>query len=150
MLTRNQDVVRIFRSSEVTPEHDLPLAPRVRDDRLAGAVGLAAGATLAPGGRATLRRIRRRSPPRATRSSSRPTRPTPSSEITTYNNFYEFGIEKSDPAQHAGTLKVKPWTVKVDGLVDKPGNYGVEDLVNFKALEERVYRLPLRRSAGRW
>ena len=62
-------------------------------------------------------------------------------DITTYNNFYEFGAEKSDPAQYAGVLKVKPWTVKVDGLVGKPGNYGVEDLINFKALEERVYRL---------
>jgi sulfoxide reductase catalytic subunit YedY len=62
-------------------------------------------------------------------------------DITTYNNFYEFGLEKSDPAEHAHALTVKPWAVKVDGLVAKPGNYGVEDLVNFKALEERVYRL---------
>jgi sulfoxide reductase catalytic subunit YedY len=62
-------------------------------------------------------------------------------DITTYNNFYEFGMEKSDPAEHAGALKVKPWTVKVDGMVAKPGDYAVEDLVSFKALEERVYRL---------
>jgi methionine sulfoxide reductase catalytic subunit len=62
-------------------------------------------------------------------------------DITTYNNFYEFGLEKGDPAMHAGALTVKPWTVRVEGLVGKPGNYGVEDLVNFKALEERVYRL---------
>ena len=62
-------------------------------------------------------------------------------DITTYNNFYEFGLEKSDPSEHAHALTVKPWTVKVDGHVSKPGDYGVEDLVNFKALEERVYRL---------
>ncbi|MCC7009007.1 MAG: protein-methionine-sulfoxide reductase catalytic subunit MsrP [Acidobacteria bacterium] len=61
-------------------------------------------------------------------------------DITTYNNFYEFGLEKSDPAAYAGQLVVKPWTVTVDGMVGKPGNYGVEDLVDFKALEERVYR----------
>src|SRR5262245_61776354 len=51
-------------------------------------------------------------------------------DITTYNNFYEFGTDKSDPAQNAHTLKTKPWTVKVDGLVGKPADYSVEDLVD--------------------
>jgi sulfoxide reductase catalytic subunit YedY len=62
-------------------------------------------------------------------------------EITSYNNFYEFGTDKSDPKANAGQMKVSPWTVKVDGLVAKPGNYGVESLVDFNALEERIYRL---------
>jgi sulfoxide reductase catalytic subunit YedY len=62
-------------------------------------------------------------------------------QITGYNNFYEFGLDKGDPARNAGRLTVKPWTVKVEGLVNKPGDYGVEDLVDFKNLEERVYRL---------
>jgi sulfoxide reductase catalytic subunit YedY len=62
-------------------------------------------------------------------------------EITTYNNFYEFGVDKSDPASYAHELTVSPWTVKVDGMVGKPGDYGVEDLVDFTALEERIYRL---------
>ena len=62
-------------------------------------------------------------------------------QITSYNNFYEFGTRKADPARYAGALTVKPWTVKVDGLVGKPGDYGVEDLVDFNQLEERVYRL---------
>jgi sulfoxide reductase catalytic subunit YedY len=61
-------------------------------------------------------------------------------QITTYNNYYEFGLRKDDPARNAGRLTVKPWSVKVDGLVDKPGDYGVEDLIDFKNLEERVYR----------
>ena len=61
-------------------------------------------------------------------------------QITNYNNFYEFGTGKTDPVKYAGQLKVSPWTVKVDGLVKKPGNYGVEDLVDFNALEERIYR----------
>jgi len=61
--------------------------------------------------------------------------------ITSYNNFYEFGTEKDEPARNAGRLRVAPWTVKVEGLVNKPGDYAVEALVNFKALEERVYRL---------
>jgi methionine sulfoxide reductase catalytic subunit len=61
-------------------------------------------------------------------------------DITSYNNFYEFGTDKSDPARNAWRLKTSPWKVKVDGLVAKPADYNVEDLVNFKALEERVYR----------
>jgi methionine sulfoxide reductase catalytic subunit len=68
-------------------------------------------------------------------------------QITSYNNYYEFGLDKGDPARYAGRLTVKPWTVKVDGLVDKPGDYGVEDLVDFKQLEERVYR---HRCVERW
>jgi sulfoxide reductase catalytic subunit YedY len=68
-------------------------------------------------------------------------------QITSYNNYYEFGANKSDPARNAGRLTVKPWTVKVDGLVKKPGNYGVEDLIDFKSLEERVYR---HRCVERW
>ncbi len=61
--------------------------------------------------------------------------------ITSYNNFYEFGVEKDDPARNAARMRVAPWTVKVEGLVRKPGDYAVEDLVDVKALEERVYRL---------
>jgi sulfoxide reductase catalytic subunit YedY len=68
-------------------------------------------------------------------------------QVTSYNNYYEFGVDKGDPARYAGRLTVKPWTVKVDGLVDKPGNYSVEDLVDFKQLEERVYR---HRCVERW
>jgi len=70
-----------------------------------------------------------------------PDTPNTLEQISGYNNFYEFGLEKDDPARNAGRLTVAPWTVKVDGLVGKPGNYSVNDLVNFNALEERVYRL---------
>jgi methionine sulfoxide reductase catalytic subunit len=66
---------------------------------------------------------------------------TPYEDITTYNNFYEFGTDKSDPSHNAGTLRPKPWTVKVDGEVNKPADYGLEDLIKPFALEERVYRL---------
>ncbi len=62
-------------------------------------------------------------------------------EITTYNNFYEFGSDKSDPSRYGGRLKPKPWTVKVDGLCAKPGDYDLDDLVKPAELEERVYRL---------
>ncbi len=66
---------------------------------------------------------------------------TPYEDVTTYNNFYEFGTDKSDPSHNAGSLRTKPWTVKVDGEVGKPADYHFEDLVRPFALEERVYRL---------
>ena len=62
-------------------------------------------------------------------------------DASTYNNFYEFGTDKADPAQHAHTLKTKPWTVEVEGLVNKPAKYTLEDLLKLSAQEERIYRL---------
>ncbi|MCC2676745.1 MAG: hypothetical protein K0R58_3692 [Ramlibacter sp.] len=62
-------------------------------------------------------------------------------DATTYNNFYEFGTDKSDPAQNAHTLKTRPWTVEVEGLVKKPAKYAIEDLLKLSAQEERIYRL---------
>ena len=68
---------------------------------------------------------------------------TPNSrrEITTYNNFYEFGADKSDPAQYAGRLKTRPWSVVVDGEVAKPRTFSIEQLLKVAPLEERIYRL---------
>ncbi len=60
--------------------------------------------------------------------------------ITTYNNFYEFGTDKGDPARRAGSLETKPWTVKVLGECEKPGDYDLEDLLKPHQLEERIYR----------
>jgi len=62
-------------------------------------------------------------------------------DITTYNNYYEFGTAKEDPARNARDFKPHPWTVAVNGECDKPGNYNYEDLVSPHALEERIYRL---------
>lgn len=66
---------------------------------------------------------------------------TPWDDVTTYNNFYEFGTDKSDPARNAGSLRPRPWTVRVSGLVNKPADYQVDDLIKPLQLEERVYRL---------
>jgi sulfoxide reductase catalytic subunit YedY len=65
---------------------------------------------------------------------------TPYKDVTTYNNFYEFGTDKSDPSSHAGTIKVSPWSVKIDGLCDKPGTYNLEDILAPHTLEDRIYR----------
>lgn len=62
-------------------------------------------------------------------------------DITTYNNFYEFGTEKSDPAKRSGKFRPKPWTVTVSGEAEKTGTFAVEDLLRPHALEERIYRL---------
>lgn len=67
--------------------------------------------------------------------------PTPWEDVTSYNNFYEFGTGKSDPAQHAHQLKTEPWAVRVEGHVAKPGTVAIEDLIRPHALEERIYRL---------
>ena len=62
-------------------------------------------------------------------------------DITSYNNFYEFGTGKDDPARYASRLKTSPWKVKVDGLCAKPAEYLLEDLIKPFQLEERIYRL---------
>ena len=66
---------------------------------------------------------------------------TPLKDITSYNNFYEFGTAKDDPAANAGALKPRPWTVVVDGLCAKPGRIAIDDLIKRFPLEERLYRM---------
>ena len=63
------------------------------------------------------------------------------SDITSYNNYYEFGLDKSDPAAHAGKLQTRPWTVSVEGEVGKPRTFDIEELLKLAPMEERVYRL---------
>lgn len=60
--------------------------------------------------------------------------------ITSYNNFYEFGTSKSDPATYAHMLTTSPWTIKIDGLVDRPGEYALADILSEMTIEERIYR----------
>ena len=67
--------------------------------------------------------------------------PTPFKDVTTYNNFYEFGMNKDDPARLANTLRPRPWTVKVDGLCAKPRTYDIDDILRMAPLEERIYAL---------
>ncbi|MDT8989595.1 protein-methionine-sulfoxide reductase catalytic subunit MsrP [Curvibacter sp. APW13] len=66
---------------------------------------------------------------------------TPYKDVTGYNNFYEFGTDKSEPAQYAHGLKTKPWEIAVEGLVRRPGKLGLDELLRLAPLEERVYRL---------
>ncbi len=61
-------------------------------------------------------------------------------EITSYNNFYEFGTGKDDPAKYADALTTSPWAVEIGGMVDKPGSYSFEDIMSQMTVEERIYR----------
>jgi sulfoxide reductase catalytic subunit YedY len=130
-------------SSEITPEHVYRSRREFMRTAAAGAAGVVAGHLLS-GGSGRLDAAQQDLP--AAKKSAFTVDPNVDplntfEQITSYNNYYEFGTRKGDPMQYAGRLTVKPWTVKVDGLVNKPGDYGVEDLVNFNQLEERVYRL---------
>ena len=66
---------------------------------------------------------------------------TPKDDVTSYNNFYEFGVDKEDPARTAGRLKTRPWTVVVDGLCAKPARLDIDGLIRRFPLEERIYRM---------
>ena len=67
--------------------------------------------------------------------------PTPFKDASTYNNFYEFGLDKDEPAKNAGTLKTRPWTVQIEGEVKKPMTLDIDSLLKLAPLEERIYRL---------
>jgi methionine sulfoxide reductase catalytic subunit len=66
---------------------------------------------------------------------------TPYKDVTSYNNFYEFGTEKEDPARYANTLKPRPWSLKIEGEVKKPHSFDLDELLKLAPLEERIYRM---------
>jgi methionine sulfoxide reductase catalytic subunit len=61
-------------------------------------------------------------------------------DITHYNNYYEFGVQKTDPAKNAGVLPTRPWTLKVDGLIKQPKTFDIDALLKLRPLEDRIYR----------
>src|SRR5438045_986058 len=66
--------------------------------------------------------------------------PTALKDITSYNNYYEFGTDKDEPSEYAGTLKTRPWTVAIEGEVKKPQTIDIDSLLKLAPLEERIYR----------
>ncbi|XZG68971.1 protein-methionine-sulfoxide reductase catalytic subunit MsrP [Chitinibacteraceae bacterium HSL-7] len=125
MLIRTQNTIL---PSEITP-HSVYLQRRtLMLGALAGALSLAV-----PQARAAL----------AARKSKFSTTEEPNARdaITSYNNFYEFGTGKEDPARLAHTLKTRPWNVAVGGMAGKPRTFGIEELLKLAPLEERIYRL---------
>ncbi|HET7461501.1 MAG TPA: protein-methionine-sulfoxide reductase catalytic subunit MsrP, partial [Longimicrobium sp.] len=125
MLIRRPDDTR---SSEITPERAYLGRRRF--------LGLAAGAAAlaAVGAPASLAAC-------SSAEAAQDDKPNSWEDITSYNNFYEFGTDKSDPAENAPkTLKVRPWTVQIDGLCARPGRYAFDDLVKPYRVEHRTYR----------
>ena len=118
---------------------DIP-APEITDERLfwnrrqfMGAVGNVAGAALLTGASLPLGEDET--------GKTDDDKLTPYEHVTTYNNYYEFGLDKEDPSKHAGALKTRPWTIVVDGEVAKPGTLDVDAILSRYPAEERVYRL---------
>jgi len=68
-------------------------------------------------------------------------RQTSEKDVTSYNNFYEFGTGKTDPLRHAGSMQTRPWTVTIEGEVAKPRSFDIDDLLKLASIEERIYRL---------
>ena len=124
----------IRHAADLTEAHVTPREVFLNRRRfLAGTAGIALGAML-PGGAQAATLTYAKSP----LSTAEPA--NTKEEITTYNNYYEFGTDKADPAANAGKLTTVPWTVKVDGLVGKPATFGIEDLIKLAPFEERIYR----------
>jgi len=123
LIRRSSDI----HQSEITPE-GLYLSRRTFIE--AAGLGLAAAALPGLGGL-----------PRARLPLEQADPLTPYQAITTYNNYYEFGTDKSDPAENAGALKTRPWTVRVEGMVGKPGTYDIEDILRWFPSKEYVYRM---------
>ena len=124
-------------SSEITPRE--VYLDRRRFVALAGALGLPAAAqsqSARPNKLAPLAGVRS-----AVAGALVMDKPTAYADASTYNNYYEFGTDKADPARNAHTLKPRPWTVAVEGEVKKPGTYDIEALLKLSAQEERIYRM---------
>lgn len=68
-------------------------------------------------------------------------KPTSYADVSSYNNFYEFGTDKAEPARLAGSMRTRPWTVQIEGLVKKPKTLDLSDLLRLAPMEERIYRL---------
>jgi len=118
--------------SEVTPEQSY-LSRR----QLLVAAGLLLGNAVLPG--STLAGTRYEGVRKSHFSTTE--RLTPYDDVTSYNNFYEFGTDKRDPARHAGSLITRPWTVAVTGEVSRPATLDLDDIIRPAELEERIYRL---------
>ncbi|MGI9400229.1 MAG: protein-methionine-sulfoxide reductase catalytic subunit MsrP [Rhizobiaceae bacterium] len=129
----------VFRPSQkILPSEITPKSVYLnRRNLLAGAAGLAIGGAMPSIAHSARELAKLETKP--SEYSNGDLEPTAREYITSYNNFYEFGTGKEDPARNAHSLTTKPWTIKIDGLVNKPGEYAYEDLVP-AVQEERIYR----------
>jgi sulfoxide reductase catalytic subunit YedY len=143
MLLRNSKLGPAIPSSEITPQQVVEQHNQNRRRFLTGAAALGAAALAA---RALPNLIHPNTVEAATDLPTVPSKytvsdpQTPFNKATTYNNYYEFGTDKSEPAHNAHTLQIRPWTVQVTGLVKKPQTVNIDDLLKYRPIENRVYR----------
>jgi len=145
MLLRKSDSLEsTIRSSEITPEHVFSQHNQARRRFLTGAAALGAGAL-------ATRYIPDLIDPAKVHAADTPLKTipskytvnetqTPESKASSYNNFYEFGEQKDQPAKNAHTLRIRPWTVQITGMVKKPQTVNIDDLLAYRPIENRVYR----------
>ena len=112
--------INTLKDSDVTPEDLFMNRRQIIGGALAG-IGLAGTGTAAA-------------------AAPKGLQPNSYEDIASYNNYYEFGTGKDDPAQYANALTIKPWTVQINGMVDKPGAYAFEDIIKAMTIEERLYK----------
>ncbi len=133
-----------IRSSDITPQHAFEQQTRSRRRFLAGAATLGAGAVAARYLSGVL------DPDTTVHAADKlaaaagkytlPDPQTPLAKASGYNNFYEFGTDKTDPARNAGKLSTHPWPIQITGMVKKPQTINIDDLLHYRPLESRVYR----------
>lgn len=126
-------------SSEITPKE--VYAERRRFLGQAGGIALAGAALGLIGGEAVAAPARQKLAGVQRTNFGAGETPTPYEDVTSYNNFYEFGTSKSDPAENAHTLRTRPWVVSIEGEVKKPKQIGIDDIYKLAPLEERLYRM---------
>jgi methionine sulfoxide reductase catalytic subunit len=142
LLRRSNRHDATIRSSDITPQHLFEQHTQSRRRFLASAATFATGALatryipdLTPAVHAAEQQLTT-VPSKYILSDPQ----TPFAKATTYNNFYEFGTEKSDPSHNAHTLITRPWPIQVTGMVKKPQTLNIDDLIHYRPLESRVYR----------
>ena len=144
LLRKSVSLESTIRSSDITPQHVFEQHQTDRRRFLTGAATLGAGALAARYVPDVV------NPPTTVLAADQlqtvpskytvPDAQTPFNKATTFNNYYEFGTDKSDPAHNAHTLQIRPWTVQVTGMVKKPQTVNIDDLLRYRPLESRVYR----------
>lgn len=137
LFKRNPNGIDIPFASEITPRAIFEARRHFLKQAALGAavMGTAGGSVFAQTGTG------QKLPATTNRSYVVMDKPTAYKDATTYNNFYEFGTDKADPARLGGTLKTRPWTVSIEGEVAKPQTLDIDALLKLAPLEERVYRL---------
>ncbi|MDE1161078.1 MAG: protein-methionine-sulfoxide reductase catalytic subunit MsrP [Acidobacteriaceae bacterium] len=122
-------------SSEITPRDTVRAFQRSRREVLMG-MGAVAGAALLPAKAFALNKLAVTPNGKYVVNEQM----TPQGKAQSYNNFYEFGTDKSDPSENAGSLHTRPWTIKIEGLIQKPLTFDIDTVLRYRPLEQRVYR----------